>query len=57
MHRQASLELSKVKQLNNIQYRNWNRSAYKYNKDKKRYEFRDELGRSYDVPKYVKTKI
>lgn len=54
MHFKASMELSKSKRITNIAYRNWNKSAYLYNKDKKRYEFRGELGRSYDVPKYVK---
>lgn len=54
MHNQASKELSQVKRMTNMAYRNWNKSAYSYNKGKKRYEFREELGRSYDVPKYVK---
>lgn len=54
MHKQASMELSKGKYLSNENYRKWNCSAYKYNPSKKRYEFREELGRSYDVPKYIK---
>lgn len=54
MHKQASIELSKGKHLTNENYRKWNCSAYKYNPLKKRYEFRTELGRSYDVPKYIK---
>ena len=57
MHNQASQELSKGKRLSNLAYRNWNKSAYSYNKAKKRYEFKKELGRSYDVPKYIKIEV
>ena len=57
MHNQASQELSKGKRLSNLAYRNWNKSAYLYNKAKKRYEFKKELGRSYDVPKYIKIEV
>lgn len=53
-HRQASMELSKSKHLSNENYRKWNYSAYTYNPSKYRYEFREELGRSADVPKYIK---
>ena len=53
-HRQASLELSKSKYLSNESYRKWNASAYKYNPSKHRYEFDEKLGRSADVPKYIK---
>ena len=53
-HNQAVTELSKTKHLSNENYRKWNHSAYKYNPSKKRYEFSDELGRTYDVPKYIK---
>lgn len=53
-HEQATRELSKAKHLSNESYRKWNYSAYKYNPSKKRYEFNDTLGRSYDVPKYIK---
>ena len=54
MHNQASIEMSKPKKLSDLAYRNWNTSAYTYNKQKKRFEFREELGRSYDVPRYLK---
>lgn len=54
LHRQASIELSKGNYLTNENYRKWNYSAFEYNPLKKRYEFREELGRSYDVPKYIK---
>ena len=54
LHNQDSMELSKSSYLTNENYRKWNYSAYKYNPSKKRYEFREELGRSYDVPKYIK---
>ena len=53
-HIQAAKELSQGKYLTNENYRKWNYSAYKYNPSKKRYEFDDKLGRSYDVPKYIK---
>ena len=53
-HRQSSLELSKSKHLSNESYRKWNISAYKYNPSKHRYEFDEKLGRSADVPKYIK---
>lgn len=54
MHKQASFELSKGKKLSNIAYRNWNISAYSYDEVKKRFVFKSELGRSNDVPKYIK---
>lgn len=58
MHNQASRELSKPKRLSNMAYRNWNKSAYSYNVKKKRFEFREnELGRSFDVPKYIKVEV
>ena len=58
MHNQASVELSKGKRLSNMAYRNWNKSAYSYNEKKRRFEFKeDELGRSYDVPKYIKVEV
>lgn len=55
-HIQAVKELSEVKTLTNENYRKWNISAYKYNSLKKRYEFDSKLGRSADVPKYIKEK-
>ena len=57
IHNQASRELSKPKRLSNMAYRNWNKSAYSYNENKKRFEFREELGRSNDVPKYIKVEV
>ena len=56
-HNQASNELSQHKMMTNIAYWNWNRSAYTYNKEKKRFEFKEELGRSADVPKYIKVEV
>lgn len=53
-HRQETFELSKSKHLSNESYRKWNISAYKYNPSKHRYEFDEKLGRSADVPKYIK---
>ena len=57
MHSQASLEMSKRSHLSNENYRKWNKTAYNYNPSKKRFEFDENLGRSYDVPKYIKAKI
>ena len=57
MHNQATAELSKKKRLSNMAYRNWNKSAFTYNKKRKGYEFRKELGRSYDVPKFIKVEV
>ena len=57
IHRQDSMELSKHKILSDEAYRKWNTSSYKYNKDKERFEFKEELGRSYDVKKYLKGKL
>lgn len=53
-HCQATQELSKLKHLSNENYRRWNSSAYHYNPSKYRYEFDSQLGRSSDVPKYIK---
>jgi len=57
MHSQASMELSKRSHLSNENYRKWNKTAYNYNPSKRRFEFDENLGRSYDVPKYIKAKI
>lgn len=57
MHNQASRELSEPKRLSNMAYRNWNKSAFTYNVEKSRFEFRKELGRSCDVPKYIKVEV
>lgn len=57
MHNQASRELSQPKKLNNMSYRNWNVSAYDFNKKLKRFEFKEELGRSYDVPKFINVEV
>lgn len=56
-HIEASNELSKRKRLNNMGYRNWNKSAYEYNFKRKGFEFKKELGRSYDVPKFIKVEV
>lgn len=53
-HNQAAMELSDRKHLNNEAYRKWNTSAYIFNPSKNRFEFDKNLGRSYDVPKYIK---
>lgn len=57
MHNQDSRELSQPKKLNNMSYRNWNVSAYDFNKKLKRFEFKEELGRSYDVPKFINVEV
>lgn len=51
------MELSKRSHLSDENYRKWNCSAYQYNASKRRYELKKELGRSFDVPKYIKEKI
>ena len=56
-HNQASKELSDSKKLTNESYRKFNSSAYNYNEKRKRFEFKEELGRASDVPKYVKGKV
>ena len=53
-HNQAVRELSQSSHLTNENYRKWNISAYKYNPSKNRYEFDKALGRSYDVPEFIK---
>ena len=57
MHNQATAEFSKKKRITNMAYRNWNKSAFTYNKKRNGYEFRKELGRSYDVPKFIKVEV
>lgn len=57
MNNQASAELSKRKRLNNMSYRDWNKSAFDYNEKRKGFEFKKELGRSYDVPKFIKVEV
>ena len=57
IHIQDSIELSEHKKLTNMAYRNWNISAFKYNEKRKGYEFREELGRSADVPKFIKVDL
>ena len=56
LHKTASVELSGKRRISNVAYRNWNTSAYTFNTQKNQFEFRKELGRSYDVPKYIKFK-
>ena len=54
-HLQASRELSGGNAIiSNRAFLKWNASAYKYNQNKKRYEFDRKLTRSYAVPKYIK---
>jgi predicted transcriptional regulator len=56
-HNEASIELSAPRKLSNIAYRNWNKSAYTFNEKRNGYELRKELGRSHDVPKFIKVEI
>lgn len=53
-HRQAAYELSGKRRLSNEKYRRWNSSAYTYCPTKVRYNFDNSLGRSADVPRYIK---
>ncbi len=57
MHKQAGIELSAPRKLNNMAYRNWNKSAYIYNENRKGFEFRKELGKSNDVAKFIKVEV
>lgn len=57
MHNQAVAELSQKRRLTNMNYRDWNKSAFIYNEKRKGYEFKKELGRSYDVPKFIKVEV
>lgn len=55
MHEQASLELSGGKKpMSNRAFRDWNTSAYKYNKKNKSYELRKGITAGADVPKSIK---
>ena len=54
-HIQAVSELSAGKaMISNRAFREWNKSAYRYNKKKKCYEFDKKLGKSYAIPRYIK---
>lgn len=54
-HEQASKELSKNSILGKDTLKKWCSSAYKYNEDKKRYEFKtEELLKPADFPQYIK---
>ena len=57
LHDQDVAELSYKNKLSDMAYRNWNTSAYTYDEDKKRFAFREELGRSADVPRYIKVEV
>lgn len=41
------------KTINNVSYRNWNKSAYKFDKNKKAYILKKEIKAGYDVPKKI----
>ena len=54
-HLQATMELSKGNAtISNRVILKWYSSAYKYNSNKKRYEFDKKLKKSYAIPKYIK---
>lgn len=54
-HIQAVSELSSGQaMLSNRAFREWNKTAYKYNEKKNCYEFDKKLGKSYAVPRYIK---
>lgn len=57
LHNQDTAELSYKNKLSDMAYRNWNISAYTYDENKKQFAFREELGRSADVPKYIKVEV
>lgn len=55
LHEQASRELSKSRTLGTEALRQWCLGAYKYNPEKKRYEFDAGTSvRSIDLPQYIK---
>ena len=55
MHEQASLELSGGrKTISNRAYRDWNKSAYKYDSKNKSYRLKDGLIVGRDVPKIIR---
>lgn len=55
-HIQASMELSKGKNISNRSFRNWNASAYRYDKRSKSYILKKEIVAvaGADVPKKIK---
>jgi len=53
-HNQATNELSGGKTINNRALRKWCAGAYNYNNDKNRFEFDNNIGRSYAMPKNIK---
>lgn len=58
MHEEASLELSGGrKPIGDIAFRNWNKSAYRFNKKKDTYVLRTELIAGADVSKRIKWKM
>ena len=55
MHEEASLELSGGrKPIGDIAFRNWNKSAYKYDSKNNRYVLKKEINAGVDVPKTIK---
>ena len=55
MHIQASIELSGGrKQINNRAFRNWNKSAYKYDRKSQSYVLRKDIVTGIDAPKKIK---
>ena len=55
MHEEASLELSGGrKPIGNIAFRNWNKSAYRYDSKNNRYVLKKEINAGVDVPKTIK---
>jgi len=53
-HNQAACELSGSNSMNNRTIRKWCAGAYNYNNEKKRFEFDNNIGRSYALPKHIK---
>lgn len=54
LHIQASIELSEGrKTINNRVFRDWNKSAYKYNSKTKSYHLKKGITTGYDVPKKI----
>lgn len=55
MHDQASIELSQGKNIiSNRAYRNWNSSAYRYDRKRQSYVLKKEINVGADVPRIIK---
>lgn len=54
LHYQASIELSYFSQLSQVNIKKQCSSSYVYNKERKRYDFKNDIAYSGDMPKHIK---